>query len=221
MWQLRLRRWRWKFRSEPAEVLLANWSEPLPASGLPAEKVNFLVCDAEMSGLNPDDAELLSLGWVRISHGEIVLASARHQLIRNTQSVGQSATIHRLRDCELEAAADAAAAIDTLLQAAKGCVLVFHNAALDLAFLDRAAKRCLGAPLLLPAVDTLRLEQRLLQRRDQVIGDGDLRLQACRDRYGLASHSAHNALEDALATAELLLAHIRSRGSGVRLRDLL
>jgi DNA polymerase-3 subunit epsilon len=186
-----------------------------------AGATDFLVCDAEMSGLDPQQAELLSLGWVRVSGNEILMETAEHHLIRNRDSVGQSATVHQLRDCELSAAGSLDDALSALLSASAGCVLVFHNAQLDLAFLDRAAKRLLGAPLLMPTVDTLLQEQRLLQRREQPIGSGELRLQACRDRYGLSAHAAHNALGDALATAELLLAHLSRRGADLKLRDLL
>ncbi|EED32649.1 exonuclease, RNase T and DNA polymerase III [gamma proteobacterium NOR5-3] len=183
--------------------------------------MSFLICDAEMSGLDPAKAELLSMGWVRVEGLEIVMGSAEHRLIRNRRSVGQSATIHQLRDCELREADDITEVLSDFLQAAAGCVLVFHNARLDTAFLDRAAKQAFGTPLLLPTVDTLWLEQRLLQRQERPIGQGDLRLGACRDRYGLIHHSAHNALTDAMATAELLLAHVAKRGPGLRLRQLL
>jgi DNA polymerase-3 subunit epsilon len=221
MWRLRLRRRRWLARAAVHDALSAAWAAPLPASGAAPDEVDFLVCDAEMSGLDPATAELLSLGWVRIRALEVCFDSAEHRLIRNAASVGQSATVHRLRDCELSGAGSAEAALLALLEAARGCVLVFHHAPLDLAFLDRAAKRLLGAPLLLPAIDTLKQERRLLERRDHPPGDGELRLQACRERYGLLPHSAHNALADALATAELLLAQIAARGEGLRLRDML
>ncbi|MFT4769188.1 MAG: DNA polymerase-3 subunit epsilon [Glaciecola sp.] len=194
---------------------------PLPSSLAELKNVSFLVCDAEMSGLDPAKAELLSLGWVRAEGLEIVLGSAGHRLIRNRRSVGQSATTHQLRDCELCEAEDVADVLGAFLRASEGCVLVFHNAALDIAFLDRAAKQVFGVPFLLPTVDTLLLEQRLLQRKERPIAQGDLRLGACRDRYGLIPHDAHNALSDALATAELLLAHVAKRGPGLRLRQLL
>ena len=174
-----------------------------------------------MSSLDPERGELLSLGWVRIEGGEMPLASAHHQLVRNRRSVGQSATVHRLRDCELRRGASAEQALAALLLAARGCVLVFHHAALDLAFLNRACKRIFGAPLLMPVVDTLTLERRLMQRREQPVGPGALRLSACRARYHLPAHRAHNALTDALATAELFLAHCAARGERLRLRDVL
>ncbi|EAQ99443.1 exonuclease domain-containing protein [Congregibacter litoralis] len=220
MWKLKLRRWRWSLRTELPTPVSTAWSMPLPAMTTPVEKLDFLVCDAEMSGLDPRQAELLSLGWVRVSGLEIALGSARHLLIRNRESVGQSATIHQLRDCELRDAGDVKEGLEALLAAAGGRVLVFHNAALDTAFLDYAAKAVFGAPLLLPTIDTLLLEKRLLQRQERPIGQGDLRLGACRERYGLTTHNAHNALGDAMATAELLLAHIAKRGRGLTLRDM-
>lgn len=221
MWRLKLRRWRWSRRTELPSLIEEIWAAPLPSASSELSKVRFLVCDAEMSGLDPAKAELLSLGWVRVEGLEIALGSAGHRLIRNQRSVGQSATIHQLRDCELREADDVAEVLRAFLKAAQGCVLVFHNAALDTAFLDRAAKGCFGTPLLLPTVDTLLLEQRLLQRQERPIGQGDLRLGACRDRYGLITHKAHNALADAMATAELLLAHVARRGPDLKLRELL
>ena len=76
------------------------------------------------------------------------------------------------------------------------------------------SRREFNAPVLLPVVDTLLQEQQLLQRREVPIKHGELRLQACRDRYNLPQFTAHNALLDALATAELLVAMVRHRSKG-------
>ena len=80
-----------------------------------------------------------------------------------------------------------------------------------------------ATPTTMPAVDTMLLEQVQLRRREQPIRTGDLRLQACRDRYNLPAYPAHNALMDALATAELLLAQAghRSRGKSYAVGQLL
>ena len=58
-----------------------------------------------------------------------------------------------------------------------------------------------------PWLCTLRLEQQRLARREQPLQRGELTLATCRRRYQLPDYPAHNALWDALATAELLLAH--------------
>lgn len=216
---LRLRRWWARRRGGVAAPLRACWDAPLPGLRTPLARVDFLVCDAEMSGLDARAAEILSLAWVGVSAGEIRLDSAARHLLRPLAGVGDSATIHRLRDCDLQAAAPLPQVLERFLEAAAGRVLVFHHAALDLAFLDRAARGHLGAPLLLPAVDTLELERRQRARRNQPLEAGALRLSSCRQRYGLPAYAAHDALGDALATAELLLAQIAARAGG-RLGDV-
>ena len=202
---VRSRRWYWRRRADA--VLRAFWDAPLPSQRGEWRDSGYLVVDAEMSSLDPDQGELLSLGWVAIDSGAITLASARHLVIRAQASVGQSATVHRLRDCEVALGVSPVEALDALLHAARGRLLVFHNATLDMAYLDRLCMACHGAPLLQPWLCTLTLEQRRLQRREQVLRHGDLTLAGCRARYQLPQFHAHNALWDALATAELLLAH--------------
>lgn len=222
MWRLRLRQLAYRRRTA-GTALQRCWQVPLPATGKDWRQVSFLVVDAEMSSLDVETGELLSVGWVAVEGGSIALDSARHYLVQPENSVGQSATIHNLRDCELSGAASGAEVLSHFLEAAAGRVLVFHNAALDMAFLDRVCRRAFNAPVLLPAVDTLLQEEALLRRRDQPIKPGDLRLHACRERYNLPPYRGHNALLDALATAELLLAHTahRSRGRHFPLSRLL
>ena len=213
MWTLRLRRLAYA-RRVAGSALQACWQTPLPSTGSDWRQVSFLVVDAEMSSLDVNEGELLSVGWVCVENGSIALDSARHYLIKAENSVGQSATIHNLRDCELSEADTQLEVQTRFLEAAAGKVLVFHNAALDLSYLNKVSRRLLNAPILLPTVDTLQQEHALLQRRDIPIKPGDLRLQACRDRYNLPPYPAHNALLDALATAELLVAMAKHRGGG-------
>jgi DNA polymerase-3 subunit epsilon len=213
MWTLRLRRQLYA-RRVAGTALQTCWRAPLPSTSSDWRQVSFLVVDAEMSSLDVSEGELLSVGWVQVDGGAIALSSAAHYLIKAEKSVGQSATIHNLRDCELTGAETGAAVLQRFLQAAAGRVLVFHNATLDLAFINRVSREEFNAPMLMPCVDTLQQEQNLLQRRDMPIKPGDLRLQACRDRYNLPPYPAHSALMDALATAELLLAHAAHRCAG-------
>lgn len=210
MWQLRLNRLRYT-RRVAGTALHTLWQSPLPSPSADWREGSFLVCDAEMSSLEVADGELLSLGWVCVDQGSIALDSARHILINADQTVGQSATIHHLRDCELSDGVSSREALLELLAAAQGKWLVFHNATLDMAFLNRLTQQHFGAPLLVPIVDTLQLEHARLKRQDQPIKPGDLRLSACRARYNLPPYPAHNALLDALATAELLIAQAKHR----------
>ena len=213
MWKLRLRRRAYARRVE-GTALQACWQMPLPYTGRDWRRVSFLVADAEMSSLDVNEGELLSVGWVCVEGGSIALDSARHYLIQPDNSVGQSPTIHHLRDCELTDADTRAEVLQRFLEVAAGKVLVFHNASLDMAYLNGVSRREFNAPILMPVVDTLQQEHAMLQRREVPIQSGDLRLQACRDRYNLPPYPAHNALLDALATAELLIAMAKHRGGG-------
>lgn len=213
MWKLRLRRLLYarRVRGTP---LGKCWQTPLPSTGSDWRQVSFLVVDAEMSSLDVNEGELLSVGWVCVAGGAIALDSARHYLMKPERSVGQSATIHNLRDCELDEAETRQEVQARFVEAAAGKVLVFHNAALDMAYLNKVSREVRNAPILMPVVDTLLQEKARLQRRDIPIKTGDLRLQACRDRYNLPPYPAHNALLDALATAELLIAMVSHRSGG-------
>ncbi len=205
---------RLRYRRQVAGTLLAAcWEAPQAVPRRPWCEAEYLVCDAEMSSLDVAEGELLSLGWVPLTGGQIGLADAAHHLVAASESVGQSAGIHQLRDCDLEGAEPEAVVLEHFLRAARGRMLVFHHAPLDMAYLDRACQRQFGAPLLLPYLDTLVLEQRALARRDEPLQRNALTLSGCRRRYGLPDYPAHNALVDALATAELLQAIATHRGA--------
>lgn len=173
---------------------------------------SYLAVDLETSALSPSEGEILSAGWVAIEDNHILLSSAEHHLVSAENSVGQSAAIHHLRDCDLEFGKAAEHMLEELLKAAKGRILLFHNATLDMAFLNQLSQRICQSDLLLPYEDTLLNEKRRLTARDQVIAPGDLTLGQCRNRYHLPYYAGHNALNDALATAELFLAIQRYSG---------
>ena len=217
-------RLRWWIGAAPApskELLAELWNSPLAPGGSQVTDCEFLVVDTETSSLSAKQGELVSIGWVVIREGRVVLTSAEHHLLQTIDSVGHSATIHQIRDCELETARDPIEVMQQLFGAAAGRILVFHNAMLDLAFINKLCWQHCQAPLLMPVADTMAIERKSLERRDIPLGPQVLRLASCRARYNLPAGQAHNALQDALDTAELLLAQIAYKGSRVQLRELL
>ncbi len=66
----------------------------------------------------------------------------------------------------------------------------------------------------MPVVGTLLQEEALLRRHGRIIEPGALHSQDCRSRYNLLHVHGHNALLDALATAELLMAMAAHRSVG-------
>lgn len=184
-------------------------------------ETDFLVADLEMSSLDSNEGEILSIGWVVISRGKIQLASAEHHLLKTKKSVGQSATIHNLRDCELQQGKNIMFVVERFLTLAAGKVLVFHHSPLDMAYLNKASTELFSSPMLLPIIDTLEIEKKKILRHKEHITPGELRLAECRSRYNLPAYPAHNALMDALSAAELLLAQLDHKGKKIALIDVL
>lgn len=188
-------------------------STPAPEASTPASRLPALAVDVETTGLDPDKDALLSIGWVPIDGGEIVLSGARHHIIRGDREVGQSATFHGITDDALAAGAELAPVLDELLRALTGRVLVAHFARLEEGFTSRACERLHGVPLTFTTVDTLEVQRNVVV--SPYLPDppaGELRLPRSREFFGLPRYPNHNALTDALACAELYLAQCARLG---------
>lgn len=162
--------------------------------------------DLELTGLDNKKDSIVAIGWTLIDNGRLQLGSNRHMLINSGQSVGHSAAIHELMDNEVEQGETLEDGLEALFRAATGRVWVFHHAGLDIAFLKKACARWGGVAPGLIVLDTLRIEYMQRLRRDVVVKQGDLQLGEIRRLYGLPRYSAHNALVDACAAGELMLA---------------
>lgn len=201
--------------------LLSLWVANVFKTNKQFNDMEFLVVDLETSALSSKHGEILSIGWCVISESRIQLSQTEYYTVMSNGSVGQSAVFHQLRDCDLKAGEELGVILERFLNVAVGRVLVFHGASLDMEFLNSASMAFFHGPLLLPVIDTLQLEKKKLDQRNISLGNDNLRLANCRNRYNLPSYPAHNALNDAVATAELLLAQSRYIGVKAKLSDFL
>jgi DNA polymerase-3 subunit epsilon len=215
-----LLRW-WHRRRTSAAFMRDYLDAAAPSRRTPALDADYLVLDLEMTGLQPASDRIVSMGWVQVQAGRIRMRTARHVLLAIDGSVAESATVHHLRDQDLSGGCPEREALRILLRALQGRVLVAHHAPLDLRFLHAACRRHAGVPLLARTVDTLALARRRRQRGHRQARDGELRLDALRAAYNLPRYPAHNALSDALATAELFLALLQHQSDETPLRALL
>jgi len=162
--------------------------------------------DLELTGLDARQNQIIAIGWTQVDDGRIRFGSNRHIMINADQSVGHSAAIHELMDSDVAKGVSLATGLQKLFEAATGRVWLFHHAGLDVAFLQQA---CIGLNGFAPpfaVMDTLHMELALRKRRDQPVKHGELQLSTLRSSYNLPRYTAHNALIDACATAELMLA---------------
>lgn len=162
----------------------------------------FAVVDFEATSADPRSARPLSVGWVVVRHGRIVLATGGYTLIRFTGDVPTAGmAVHGLAPNELAAGAPTQVVARQLRSVLHGRVLVAHGAQLERALLRRldvpvAAGSVLDTMALLPAAD------RRKGQRDT--GAPELALAA--QRHGVPVHRRHHAYGDALTTAGLFLA---------------
>lgn len=196
----------------------------LPSGGTDWRAVDYVALDFETTGRDPQSEEIVCAGWVVLRGPSIELATARRRLVRPSKPMSEpSAVIHAITDDEAARGEPIAAVLVDLLDVLAGRVLIAHYARAELGFLEWSCRRCFGAGLLLPVVDTLQIGRWRLEREGQMPVRGELRLDGLRARVGLPPHTMHDALGDAVATAELFLAQAehQSAGEPMPLRTLL
>jgi len=189
--------------AEPMRTLLAT---PVPAGKTRFVDSEILSLDIETTGLDPETADVLSIGWVVIQGNRVDLGSASRCVVKTEAAVGDSATVHGLTDTICREGQPLDTVLDRVVTALPGRCLLVHHAGLDKRLLDRICRQHYGTPLAVPVIDTLALELRRRQRRSQASERNSLRLPALREQYRLPYYAGHDCLADAIATAELLLA---------------
>lgn len=199
----------------PPGPLRAFHRAGLPSFGADWRSVEYVALDFETTGRDPQTEEIVSAGWVVLRGAAITLATASRRLVRPSKPMPEpSAVIHAITDDEAARGEPIREVLAQLLDVLAGRVLIAHYAPAELGFLEWGCRRCFGGALLLPAIDTLQLGRWRLERDGQVLVRGDLRLDALRSRFGLPAHAMHDALGDAVATAELFLALAEYQSAG-------
>jgi DNA polymerase III subunit epsilon len=192
----------------------------------PWDAVLYWALDLETGGLDAVRDPILAVGMVPIRAGRIRLGESYRTLVRPGARPIDPASIraHQLVSGEVR---DAPAIDEVLPEVARrlsGNALVVHQRAIDVAFLREACRRTgqrWPGPKVIDTVELLRrcARQARFRTPELPLETPALVLSLARDAHGLPPYQAHDALTDAIATAELflVLAHeLRAR----TLRDL-
>jgi DNA polymerase III subunit epsilon len=212
--------------SEAADPLLQKFYETLPvARDTPLSDVPFAALDLETTGLNPETHGIVSIGLVPFTLERIHCARSFYRVVKPRRPLSESSVaIHHITHRELRRAPDLGEILPELLDALTGRVAVVHYRGVERPFLKRAVRERLGENLEFPLVDTMEIEARIhrgwrthpaIRFMAGLIGrhPQSLRLAQSRARYHLPLYSAHHALTDALASAELFQAQVAHRFS--------
>jgi DNA polymerase III subunit epsilon len=205
------------------KVLFNIVEQPCPEISDLAKDLDFIVLDLETTGLDSQKDLILSMGWVNISNGRIDLASSQHLYLNNdSQITPETAVINHITPQMLSEGVAIHDAMMTFFEAAKEKIIVAHACVVEENFINQYLLKSYGLrqlPLLW--LDTLCIEKKManaISNYEEI----DLTLAATRKRYGLPEYNSHNALADAVSTAELLLAQQKRvrPNSDVTLGDL-
>lgn len=199
-------------RLNPQGQLKNYLMTPLVNLHLPALSVDYLVLDFETTGLDYQRDHIISMGFTEITRGRLQLNSAEHHLVKTEKKLhSDNVSIHQITDDEVSQGIGIKAMMNLLLQRMAGKAVVAHYQSIEYNFIQQISHRLYGHALPMVMVDTLQIERRKLQRLFRPIAANQLRLFNLRNDYNLPRYHAHNAMEDAIATAELLLAQICHR----------
>ena len=178
----------------------------------------YTVFDMETTGLKPSEGdEILSIGAIRIVNCRLLREERFEQLIDPLRSIPwESVQIHGIQP-EMVIGQPT---IDTVLprfqQFAEDTILVAHNAAFDMRFLQMKEEQT-AVRFINPVLDTLLLSAIVHPAHE------DHNLEAIAQRLGVRVLGRHTAMGDAVATGELflkLLPLLAEKGI-YRLRDAL
>ncbi|HMR69683.1 MAG TPA: exonuclease domain-containing protein [Rubrivivax sp.] len=166
----------------------------------PLAALSYTVFDTETTGLDPAGGDkIIQIGAVRIVNGRLLRAESFEQLVDPRRTIPAAGIpIHGIRP-EMVVGQPT---IDRVLPAfhdyARDTVLVAHNAAFDMRFLQ-LEEAATGVRFDQPVLDTLLLSAVVHPSQDS---HG---LEAIAERFGITVVGRHTALGDALVTAEVWL----------------
>ncbi|WP_286264114.1 exonuclease domain-containing protein [Thalassotalea atypica] len=212
-----------QLKKAPSGPIREFLSVPFPEPNTPIDQVPILALDFETTGLDPIDDQLLSIGYVDLLNHRIKLSTAEHFIIKcQLRLAAENVVIHQITEQEKLCGVELKFAIEKLLNALAGKVMLAHFAKIEISFLAQACKQLYGFVPVFPVIDTLAIAKRRLDMRQADYHPSELRLTNLRENYGLPAHYAHNALNDAIATAELLLVDLATHNNANSLlRDIL
>jgi DNA polymerase-3 subunit epsilon len=166
----------------------------------PLSELTYTVFDTETTGLDPSQGdEIIAIGAARIVNGRLLSEETFDQLIDPCRPVSQtSIAVHGIGPERLVGQPTIEAVLPRFRRFVEDTVLVGHNAAFDMRFLQLKEAQT-GVVFDQPVLDTLLLSAFIHPNLESHS------LEAIAQRLGVKIVGRHSALGDALVTAEVFL----------------
>lgn len=163
-------------------------------------ELTYTVFDTETTGLEPSAGdEIIQIGAARIVNNRLLRQEVFDQLVNPERPLKpESVQIHGITEDMLRGKPNIDVVLPAFHEFCADTVLIAHNAAFDMRFLQLKEART-GVRFAQPVLDTLLLSAVVHPHQESHKLDDIL------DRLGIDIDSRHNALDDALVTAEVFL----------------
>lgn len=170
----------------------------------PDELVSF---DCETTSLNVAEAQIISIGAVKI-RGNRILTSETFEILIKPEGMMQATnvTIHGLRPKDLTHGTTVEDAIEQFLHFVGGRPLVGYFLEYDVAMVNKFLKPMLGIKLPQPQIEVSRLFHAQETKHKYYDADVDLTMANMVKTLGIPDLPRHDALNDAINVAMMYLA---------------
>ncbi|MBK6790448.1 MAG: DNA polymerase III subunit epsilon [Rubrivivax sp.] len=162
-------------------------------------ELSYTVFDTETTGLDPAVDQIIQIGAARLVNGKLLRQEGFEQLVDPQRSLPAAGiAIHGIQPEMVRGQPTIARVLPAFHTFVGDTVLVAHNAAFDMRFLQLAEARS-GVVFDQPVLDTLLLSAVVHPNQESH------RLEAIAERFGVTVIGRHTALGDAIVTAEVFL----------------
>jgi DNA polymerase-3 subunit epsilon len=163
-------------------------------------ELSYTVFDTETTGLNPSEGdEIIQIGAARCVNGRLLKQESFEQLVNPGRLIpAATIPIHGITQDMVRGKPVITEVLPTFYNFAQDTVLVAHNAAFDMKFLQLQEKNT-GLAFKHPVLDTLLLSAVVHPNQESH------RLEAIAERFNITVLGRHTALGDAMVTAEVWL----------------
>lgn len=182
---------------------LAAWRAlPRAAPGSRLDASRFVVVDVESSGLNLALDRLIAIGAVAVTNGRLDMADSFEVVLQQTEfSSHENILIHGIGEGEQGSGVPPVDALISFLEYLQKSPLVAFHVTFDATMIGKAIRQHLGFRFRHDWLDLAYVVPALFPEMA-----GQCRfLDQWHEHFGIVNHSRHNAIADAVCTAQLFM----------------